>query len=166
MKKLYLIIVLAFIYSCNDTESTKTSTVDTNTLVNRDTVQYSTDSMCYMYTAGRNNADTYAVRILIDNKNVSGKMMYLYYEKDWRLGNITGTLNGDVINGVWVYMQEGMKDSINISFRQENDKLVQKRSAFNPETGREYLADSATFSQVYEKIDCSTFPKYDFDLGL
>jgi hypothetical protein len=154
--------------SCKDTIKSDTSeTTDTLESVSVEADrQHSNGTMCYMYTAGKNNADTFAAKLIINNNQVSGKMMYLYYEKDWRLGNITGTIKENNIDAIWTYMQEGMKDSVAVALKIEGDKLLQKEPAFDKSTGREYLPDTASYSQAYNKVDCNKFPKYDFDLGI
>ena len=82
-------------------------------------------------------------------------MQNMPYEKDQRSGTIHGKKEGHTINAMWTYMQEGMKDSIKVSFRLEKDQLLQKASAFDPQKGREILPDSSTYQIRFDKVDCN-----------
>jgi hypothetical protein len=111
-----------------------------------------------MRTEGKNNQDTAAVRLVINNEIVTGKMVNMPFEKDWRKGTVKGQKSGDTIVGIWTYMQEGMWDSIKVSFLLKNDQLIQKETAFDPESGREVLPDTSHYSRIFTKIDCALFP--------
>jgi hypothetical protein len=121
-------------------------------------VSDNTVTICFIRTEGKRNQDTAAVRLVINNEMVSGKMMNMPFEKDWRRGTIKGRKHGDTIAGTWTYMQEGMWDSIQVSFLLKNDQLIGKATAFDPEKSREVLPDSAAYSLVFNKIDCNLFP--------
>ena len=97
------------------------------------------------------NNDPEKVSRSLKADSVTGKMMYLLSEKDWRLGNISGRKHGSTIEAKWTFMQEGMVDSIDVRFDIQGDKLTEQSSG-------------ATYE--YMKTDCAKFPAYDFDFGM
>ena len=123
------------------------------------------DTLCFIKTAGITNLDTALIRLVIYNDKVTGKMMNLPHETDSRVGKLTGEKEGDIINCKWTYMQEGMIDSILVSYKLEGNKLMQKASSFDPKTGRETLPDSSTYRIAFDKTDCAGVPMLDYDLS-
>ena len=124
------------------------------------------DTMCFILTEGLKNQDTQAVKLTINGDQIAGKMIYMPEEKDWRFGSLKGTKHGDVLKLTWVYVQEGMKDSTETVFKLEESGLLQKPFNYDAMTGREFVSDTSQFTRKYQKIDCSRFPKQDFDLGI
>ena len=124
------------------------------------------DTMCFILTEGLKNQDTQAVKLIFSKNQVSGKMVYMPAEKDWRFGNLNGVKESNVLKLTWVYVQEGMKDSVRTVFKLEDDGLLQKPFNYDVVTGKEFVADTSQFTRKYQKVDCSSFPKQDFDLGI
>jgi hypothetical protein len=91
--------------------------------------------------------------------------MNLPHQKDARVGRISGSKERDIINCKWVYMQEGMIDSVLVSYKLEGNKLLQKAPSFDPKMGREVLPDSATYRILFNSTDCHSVPMVDYDLG-
>ena len=114
------------------------------------------DTLCFQRYSGLTNQDTASVKLIIDGNNVTGQYTNLPHEKDGRFGSITGIKTGDLIKGMWRYQQEGMDDSIGFEFKLQDDKLLQKNTSFDMNTGREFLSDTASFSLKYVKIACET----------
>lgn len=56
-----------------------------------------TDTMCFVRTEGNEHQDTAAIKLVITGNYVSGKMMYLPAEKDWRLGNLKGIRQNNIL---------------------------------------------------------------------
>lgn len=117
-----------------------------------------TGSICFLHTEGNQNQDTSFLHLNFRNGDVSGDFYYIPYEKDRREGTFTGILKGDTISGKWVFMQEGMKDSLEASFLLGENSLRQKAYSVNKSTGREYLADTSGFTIKYIVADCSMLP--------
>ena len=65
-------------------------------------------------------------RAIINANKVNGDMNWLPKEKDRRKGTLSGTLNGDKIEAVWSFMQEGMKDTLAVEFKLSAQQLAQK----------------------------------------
>jgi uncharacterized membrane protein len=168
MKKFLLPLLLIFA-ACNSNEETNT----TETL--QDTIQATAasplesgtlDSACFIRTEGIGNVDTMALKLFTEGGEAWGKLMYLYHEKDWRMGRFHGSRNGDVVRARWVFLQEGMQDSVDLSFKLQGNSAFQQNAQVDRKTGKETLSDTAAYSRAYQQIDCDKFPKYDFDFGL
>jgi hypothetical protein len=114
----------------------------------------SIDTICFERYSGSRNQDTASVRIIISGTRVNGDYSNFPYQKDARIGKISGTRSGDIIKGIWRYKQEGMIDSIPIEFKLQGDTMLQKKTTFNMESGREILPDTSNFTVLFKKIDC------------
>ncbi|RYD57453.1 MAG: hypothetical protein EOP56_09100 [Sphingobacteriales bacterium] len=167
MRKL-IIPALLCLAACNNSEETKTEVVTDTvaTTTPEPMTSNALDSNCYILTEGKGNVDTMAMKLFTEGNEAWGKLMYLYHEKDWRMGRFHGTRSGDVVNAKWVYLQEGMQDSVDISFKLQSNSAFQKNLHYDKATGKDVLIDSAAYGREFKRIDCSQFPKYDFDFGL
>jgi hypothetical protein len=112
------------------------------------------DTICFERYSGLKKQDTASVRMIISGNQVHGNYSNFPYQKDARIGKITGEKSGNKIKGVWRYIQEGMTDSIPFEFQLEGKKMLQKNTSFNVTTGRETLSDTSSFSVLFEKVDC------------
>lgn len=159
----YLIICSLLFLSCRDnakiTQEATENVIEIATKISTNT----TDTLCFLQTQGIKHQDTSIIKLVITNNDVVGKMLYMPHEKDGRFGNIKGNKNGDILDLVWTYMQEGMKDSIPVILKMNGSSLLQKSSSYDLNSGREFIADTAEFRKEYSKMDCILFSKYDFD---
>lgn len=112
------------------------------------------DTICFERYSGLKKQDTASVRIIFSGSEVHGDYSNFPYQKDARIGKISGRRSGTLIKGIWQYHQEGMNDSIPFAFRLEGDKMWQKETSFDTVSGRETLADSSSFNILFEKVDC------------
>ena len=114
----------------------------------------SIDTICFERYSGLKKQDTASVKMIISGTEVHGDYSNFPYQKDARIGKITGKKSGNEIKGFWRYMQEGMNDSIPFEFRLEGDKMLQKKTSFDAVTGRETLSDTSSFSILFDKVNC------------
>ena len=141
MKKLLLLNLVALcLYSCNANNTSNGS---------------QTDTLCFQRISGMKSQDTATVQLLIQNNNVSGRFSTIPFEKDRRIGTLTGTLRDSIIYATWMYMQEGMTDSLKVEFKLSQNKLAQKTLGVDLKTGIQAITDTSTFSLVYNKIKCA-----------
>lgn len=165
MKRICVFILIS-LSACGDVKEDKRQSEEVVIQNGEVTKASSTDTLCFILTEGNNNQDTQAVKLIVTGDVVEGKMMYMPAEKDWRFGNLKGMKAGAQLDLVWTFVQEGMKDSSQVVMKINGDQLLQKSVSYYPETGREFIADTATFTTTYKKVDCTNFPKQDFDIGL
>ena len=150
----YLLVVIAFLCSCGSNDTADTSVTGKALEVAAEVSTNVADTLCFLRTEGVKDQDTAAIRLIIQNDEVTGTMNHIPFEKDARIGTIKGKKNGDIINGVWTYIQEGMEDSIAFSFRLKGDRLEQKATTFDPASGREVLPDTSGYRFDFSSVDC------------
>ena len=112
------------------------------------------ETICFQKLAGTANQDTTSLSLIIDGDKVSGDLAHYPMEKDSRVGKINATKNGELIKGVWVYMQEGITDTLKVEFKMEGVKLVQKNYTIDSKTGREIFSDASVFNIEFERVPC------------
>lgn len=140
--------------SCNSDSSEQDS--DTRT-----TAASNPDTLCYLRTAGINNVDTAAIKLVIADHEVTGEMKYLPYEKDARTGPLRGSIEGDILTLEHLCSQEGMEFTVPVVLQMSSNSVLQKGTAFN-DAGEEYIPKDATFETEYKQVDCSIFPERDY----
>lgn len=109
---------------------------------------------CFVRIEGTANQDSTMVNLTVKGSEVTGQMNWLPKEKDSRKGSLHGALAGDQITAVWSFMQEGVKDSITISFKLQPHMLMQKPLKTNTKTGREETDEAADYSVAYKEVAC------------
>ena len=145
---LLFFIVLA-IASCTQ------NTGKSGSLANKDNITADiVDTLCFERYSGLKNQDTASISIAIRGNGVTGSYSNFPYEKDSRKGIIIGSKTGENITGMWTYSQEGMTDSTRFEFKLKEDALFQKQTSFDLQSGRETIADTASFSLKYVMINC------------
>jgi hypothetical protein len=111
-------------------------------------------ALCFLRTEGTtNNKDTTSIELVIKNKNVTGVMNWMPYQKDSRMGKLQGDIKNDTIRVVWTFMQEGMTDTLNLQFKLDNNRLLQKPLKFNETTGRQQTDETADYNLAYNTSD-------------
>lgn len=113
-------------------------------------------TMCFLKLDGTQNQDSTYVYIQLKGDSISGLYNWIPDMKDARRGIINGIKQGDTINVVWSYMQEGTVDTIHTQFVLENNKLKQQ-PYLTREDGRQVRNKSAPFEVVYNSTACPVF---------
>jgi len=160
MKK-YVAIAAIALASCagsgDKNNGTDTTNTNTGTTAAATAPSPSLDGQhCYVRTEGTANQDTTTVQLTINGTQVTGQMSWLPKEKDKRTGTLNGTLDGDKINAVWSFMQEGMKDSIKVAFKLSPQKLEQKPLKVNTANGKQETDESAGYTVEYAAGNCGS----------
>ncbi|MCD6064153.1 MAG: hypothetical protein K0R82_2064 [Flavipsychrobacter sp.] len=168
MKRFAFVIISASLPSCgdvvNEAEQKSDSAAVSEALEAAGEVNtHEIDSLCYLLAGGTTKQDTKSLKLVMQGDEVTGVLMYLPHQKDARFGRIRGSRDGDIMFGTWYYEQEGMKDSVGVSFKRDGSDILQQPSSFNEKTGKEYLNTSAPYSIRYSRTDCSNLPQYNID---
>ncbi|OOQ61096.1 hypothetical protein [Mucilaginibacter pedocola] len=114
---------------------------------------------CFVHTDGTAGQDTTAVHLAINGKKVTGEMSWLPKEKDRRKGTLEGTIDGDKINAVWSFMQEGQTDTLGVAFKLSSQQLAQKPLTVDTKTGRQLTDGKADYTVIYNMDNCDKFKK-------
>jgi len=158
MKHLALFIIALTIVSCS---SPTTKTVETDTAATDGTQTEpgqvapvnspsAITALCFLRTEGTRNQDTTTIQLVMKGGTVTGEMNWLPSLKDGRRGLLSGRKNGDKIDAMWTFKQEGMTDSIAVAFKLTGNQLAQKPLKADPKTGRQSTDDAADYTLMYQ----------------
>ena len=157
MKVLQPLIFLMFcITACTNSNNSSTETLSDTAKTN---IEPLVETLCFLRTEGLQKQDTSYVQLIINGNKITGIYANIPYEKDSRIGTILGTKQDNLIKGIWVYMQEGMQDTLDVEFILDNDLLLQKNYSLDTKTGMQFLSDTSAFTMNYNNIDCEKLPK-------
>ena len=158
MKRLMILFAAVLSIAACTSQPDKTSgiadtTVSVSTAVEENGEQVA-QTMCFQKLAGTSNQDTTSLKLIVDGDKVTGDFGHYPKEKDRRVGKINATKEGELIKGTWVYMQEGMNDTLQVEFKLNGNKLIQKNYTVDPKTGREVFSEASVFNIEFDKVDC------------
>jgi len=117
-------------------------------------LSHSEQKYCYVRLDGDRQQDSSFVQLSMRGETVSGIYNHIPYGKDARRGTVLGTANGDTLDVVWSFQQEGRQDTMRLIFLFDEQKLMQKSLTVDTATGRQFTPAGGTFSEVYERTDC------------
>lgn len=151
-----LLVSMAVIFAACSSPSTQTTKTDSTATADTSvksvvagSKEPSTTSLCFVHTDGKNNLDTTGIELVIKGDTVHGEMHWLPFQKDIRKGILSGIKNGDVIKAMWTFKQEGTTDTMQLNFKLDGNRLLQKPLKLNTATGRQQTDESAAYSVVY-----------------
>lgn len=155
MKRLIILFLAASSFAACTTQPDKISNIsDTANTPGGEVDDQIVKTMCFQKLAGKANQDTTSLKLIIEGEQVSGDFGHYPKEKDRRVGKITARKDGELIKGVWIYMQEGISDTLQIEFKLVDEKLVQKNYTVDANTGREVFSDASVFNIEFDKVPC------------
>jgi hypothetical protein len=76
---------------------------------------------CYQMTLKRDSA---TLDLTIQDTTVTGKLNYIFYQKDYNKGTIKGVLRNDIIYADYTFESEGSTSVREVIFKVEEDTLV------------------------------------------
>lgn len=158
MKRLMILFAATLSMAACTSQPGKTTDLADTTIADNTAVDEGDEpvlqTMCFQKLAGTSNQDTTSLKLIVDGNKVSGDFGHYPKEKDRRVGKINATKDGELIKGTWVYMQEGMKDTLQVEFKLNGNKLIQKNYTINSKTGREVFSEASVFNIEFDKVDC------------
>lgn len=146
MNKIIAATLLLFLFACtNNAPTTSTTNLDSagksNTLhtTGDNTVVTGAQPVmlngCYQMTS---NKDTAYLQLTVQDTTVTGKLTYLFYQKDHNQGTISGILRNNNIYAAYTYSSEGTTSVREVAFQIQDTVLVE---GFGPvyQKGKEVL---------------------------
>ena len=117
-----------------------------------------TEGTCYYYSLGK---DVTAVQITMDGDKVTGYMDWTPDQKDGGRGFLVGTKTGNMIVADWTYMIEGSKNTEQIAFKIDGDKLIRAQGTLVEKGNKLVIKDMAKAKYIdsYGKVDCAMVAK-------
>ncbi len=113
---------------------------------------------CYILTEGK---DVTAVQITTTGDKVTGYMDWSPFEKDGGHGFLVGTKTGNSIKADYVYMIEGSKNTEEVVFKIEGNKLMKAQGELTEKKGRLVIKDMAkvTYKNTLTETPCDKVAK-------
>lgn len=158
MKKNILLVAalnaVIILFGCNDnSDKTEKNTATKNEAKEPEIAESSTS--CYILENGK---DTVSLKMIIDKDQVSGILLYHYFEKDRNRGYIKGKMKGDTIFANYTFMSEGIESKRDVVFLKKGDELMEGYAKINSVTGEPDFTDHSAikFDEkfVLKKSDC------------
>jgi len=146
-QKFLILIVSAVLLSCRQAANKQEALPANKTTSNKAPIA---NALCFLLIENR---DSTSIELVIKNNKVTGIMNWLPYQKDSRKGTLSGTINHDRVQATWSFMQEGMKDTLNLRFKLDSNRLLQKPLIYNAKTGRQQTNTSANYTLAYHTSD-------------
>ena len=113
--------------------SSNSSQPAADTVVVADTIPIRIGPQCFMQVVGR---DTARLLFEVIDDSVSGKLSYHRYEKDSNAGDITGHMQGNIIDAVYRFTSEGMVSTNQVVFKVEGGQVYEGRASEFDKEGR------------------------------
>jgi len=152
LSKYTIACMLAFA-SCTQERASQSTTAETASAADSSKEVTMLDKERYCFVSSENR-DTTKVAFTITDNQVIGQMDWIPFEKDAKKGSLKGTIDGNIVRALWTYMQEGVQDTVTVSFNVSPDRLEQKPFIYNEKSQRLQTDESAGFTIKYTKGDC------------
>jgi hypothetical protein len=151
---LAIAIILSLFFSCNSNSSQKEETnVKQEEAKTLPTI--TEPATCYMLDNGK---DKVMMQIAITNNEVTGDLVYNYFEKDKNTGTIKGEMQGDTLLATYSFMSEGKESKRDVVFIKRGDEIIEGYGNVDPATGNPDFRDrsSLKFDTKFtlKKTDC------------
>ncbi|GAA4779175.1 hypothetical protein GCM10023231_02340 [Olivibacter ginsenosidimutans] len=155
-----VILCLVGLYACDRSSQTKKhANWADSTFQNDSTVVDSSEispGLCFLHLTGKSpRRDSTYVHFSILGNKVTGQYRWVPFEKDSRIGTISGTKSGDTIRVVWSFTQEGTLDTLATAFLLQQGQLKQRPFIVNQKNGRQQTDERSGFTLRYQKISCN-----------
>ena len=139
MKKKILILGIAFatLASCQKKEEKQ---VMTEKEMEQPEVSVSAKD-CYLYVKAK---DTVKLTLITANgNNVSGDLVYNFFEKDKNSGTVSGMFKGDTLYADYTFQSEGTTSYRQIAFVKKGDQLLEGYGPMQETDGRSVFTNLA-----------------------
>jgi len=115
----------------------------------------SSGASCYQWT---NNKDTVTLSISEMNGNISGTLIYSFFEKDRNTGTLTGELKDDLLVADYSFISEGTASVRQVAFKRQGDEWIEAHGEAEEKDGKTVFKnlDSLDFSNpiILKKSSC------------
>lgn len=141
----YSILLTLFFTACDNPQQSQSS----------ESGIFAHGAVCYLNVTGNNSEDSSKLVLSFIEGKYYGTLSYYPYQKDKREGILFDCKrNGNIINASWMYQQEGMNDTIPVSFKIAGKNILRQPTTFDRTTGKETLDRKAGYTIEYKKTTC------------
>ena len=141
-------------FSCNSNSTQKEET-NIKQEETKTPVTITEPATCYALDNGK---DKVAMQIGITNNEVTGDLIYNYFEKDKNSGTIKGEMHGDTLLATYTFMSEGKVSKRDVAFLKKGDEIVEGYGSVDPATDEPNFTDRSAIkfdnTFILKKTDC------------
>lgn len=119
MNKYQFLLFAAILFSCNSDKIAESTEAGTETKLPPAPVN---SVSCYEWTG---NNDTIKVRLELNGNEVSGTILYDYFQKDRNEGALKGILEGDIIIADYSFDSEGSRSVRQVAFKKTGKDIIE-----------------------------------------
>lgn len=146
--KIYTTIFSIILMACNNPIK--------NNVVSRSATKLNEPvATCYLYSRDKN---VVSLQITIDNKMVTGNLIYNYFEKDKNIGNIVGVMMDDTLFADYNFKSEGANSIREVAFLKIGNQLHEGYGEVVEKSGKMVFKSRATLNfenkMPLTKTDC------------
>jgi hypothetical protein len=155
MKITVLLLVVAVV-ACNDAaQSDKIAPAPPDTPVLGKEESPAPVEHCY---AKVDSKDTVQLRLVMNDNQVTGSLLYKLAEKDSNKGQLQGTMHGDVLIANYTFQSEGTESVREVAFRIKDSTATEGYGKVEEKNGRMVFTDPDNLSfgksMVLKEIPC------------
>jgi|SRR6185437_3559741 len=144
----------AILFSCNDNSTSQLKSMEEQ----HELKAPSSDNNSITCYSLNNGKDTVLMKLKIDNGQVSGHLMYHYFEKDMNTGTLKGQMIGDTLLGTYIFMSEGKESVRPVVFLKHGNEMMEGYGNLNSATGEPDLANRSAIKFddkfILKQTDC------------
>ena len=149
-----IFISVTILFSCND----NSASLEKSTEEQHELKEPSADTNSITCYGLNNGKDTVLMKIKIDEGQVSGDLMYHYFEKDKNTGTLKGKMIGDTLLGTYTFMSEGKESVRPVVFLKNGNEMIEGYGKLDSTTGEPDLADRSAIKFdnkfILKQTDC------------
>lgn len=149
-----IFISVTILFSCNDNSASQ----EKSTEKQHELKEPSADTNSITCYGLNNGKDTVLMKIKIDEGQVSGDLMYHYFEKDKNTGTLKGKMIGDTLLGTYTFMSEGKESVRPVVFLKNGNEMIEGYGKLDSTTGEPDLADRSAIKFdnkfILKQTDC------------
>lgn len=149
---LSFLLFTALLFACNNesTDKTDISSADSSR------TKPETKTECYLYTK---NKDSIRMQITINDKAVSGELIYSFSQKDMNQGILQGELRGDTLLAEYEFKSEGIVSVREVAFLKKGNGYAEGYGEAEEKDGKMIFKNAAglTYSDslILKSINCN-----------
>lgn len=117
--------------SCNNQNTTTSQTDGATALASPEEV--ASNTTCYKHVSGK---DSVRIQLTGNGNNVTGELVYSFFEKDKNTGTLEGQMKGDTIFADYTFQSEGSTSVREIALLKRGDELVEGYGEVREQAGK------------------------------
>jgi hypothetical protein len=150
MKYIFCILAFCSLLACNNTTNKTPAKTAGEPIIQSGDARY-----CYLGNSGK---DTVQLNFTKNGSTVTGRLSYLFYEKDKNLGAINGEMKGDTLIADYTFQSEGHESIRQVAFVRRDSSLIEGHGDMVEKEGKMQFSNpgSLTFDGGFKlsKTDC------------